>query len=158
MDAMSDGWRCGARAFAPAAAIVALLMLGTASAAAQMRRDLPPEATFRVDPMRDLTSSGGRPLNVVPSSSAPVTLPPLNLPHWLGSTMQVEPSQLTSAGTYTRPRIIFGMPSDSMRQWMHDNGVAAERCYLPMVRARAKLSPDGEASASLLLYARCTFQ
>ena len=155
---MSDGWRCGARACAPAAAIVALLMLNLAPATAQMRRDLPPEATFRVDPMRDLTSSGGRPLTVVPSSPAPVTLPPLNLPRWLGSSgVQVEPSQLTSAGTYTRPRIVFGMQSDSMKQWMHDNGIAAERCYLPMVRGRARLSPDGEASAALWLYARCTF-
>src|SRR4029450_779115 len=104
MGAMSNAWRFGARACALAAAIVALLMLVPAPAVAQMRRDLPPEATFRVDPMRDLTSSGGRPLTVVPSSSAPVTLPPLNLPRWLGSGVQVETSQLTSAGKYTPPR------------------------------------------------------
>jgi hypothetical protein len=41
---------------------------------------------------------------------------------------------------------------------MNDNGIAADRCYLPMVRARARLSAEGEASGSLMLYARCTFQ
>jgi hypothetical protein len=44
-----------------------------------------------------------------------------------------------------------------MKNWMHDNGIAADRCYLPVVRARARLSAEGEASGSLMLYARCTF-
>jgi hypothetical protein len=134
-------------------------MLGAAApAAAQLHRDLAPESAFRIDPMRDLTSTGGRPLAAAPSSAAPVTIPALRAPGWLGSSVQIEPSRLTSAGTYTRPRVVFGLPSHTMRNWMNDNGIAADRCYLPMVRARARLSAEGEASGSLMLYARCTFQ
>jgi hypothetical protein len=135
-------------------------MLGAAApAAAQLHRDLAPESAFRIDPMRDLTSTGGRPLAAAPSSSAPpVSIPALRAPGWLGSAVQIEPSRLTSSGTYTRPRIVFGLPSHTMRNWMNDNGIAADRCYLPMVRARARLSAEGEASGSLMLYARCTFQ
>ena len=142
-----------------AAAIVLLAasLVTVAPAAAQLRQDLTSDGALRPDAMRDLTASGNRPLSAAPSQ-APVTIPALSAPGWLGSSVQIEPSRLTSSGTYTRPRIVFGLQSESMKRWMDEQGVATERCYLPMVRARARINAEGEASGALWLYARCTLR
>lgn len=78
---------------------------------------------------------------------------------WMNGAVQVvEQSRDPVTGAYKRPKIIIGVPSYAMKNWLKSSGIAAERCLLPMVRARARLSEDGEASGSLMLFARCTFQ
>lgn len=77
---------------------------------------------------------------------------------WLGGAVQVEAPRLTPTGTYTRPRIVIGVPSEPMKDWMNSNGLAVEQCLLPMLRARARVNAEGEASGTMWLYARCTFQ
>jgi hypothetical protein len=41
---------------------------------------------------------------------------------------------------------------------MNSNGLAVEQCLLPMLRARARINAEGEASGTMWVYARCTFQ
>ena len=65
---------------------------------------------------------------------------------WLGGALQVEGARVTSDGTYTRPKVMIGVPSESMKSWMNSAGLNAEQCLLPMVRARARVSAEGEAS------------
>jgi hypothetical protein len=77
---------------------------------------------------------------------------------WLGGAVQYEAPRESINGTYTRPKIAVGIPSDSLKGWMNAAGISAEQCLLPMVRARARLSPDGDPSGTLWLHARCTFQ
>lgn len=75
-----------------------------------------------------------------------------------GGVQVIEQPRDPVTGAYRRPKIIVGLPSDAMKGWLKAGGITAERCLLPMVRARARLSEDGEASGTLWLYARCTFQ
>jgi hypothetical protein len=77
---------------------------------------------------------------------------------WLGGAVQVEAPRLTPTGSYTKPRVVIGVPSEPMKEWMNSNGLAVEQCLLPMLRARARLSAEGEASGTMWVYARCTFQ
>jgi hypothetical protein len=77
---------------------------------------------------------------------------------WLGGAVQVEGPRATYDGRYTRPKVLIGVPSEAMKGWMNAAGVPAQQCLLPMVRARARVSADGEASGALWLYARCSFQ
>jgi hypothetical protein len=77
---------------------------------------------------------------------------------WLGGAVQYEAPRESINGTYTRPKIAVGIPSDSLKGWLHAAGISAEQCLLPMVRARARVSPDGDPSGTLWLHARCTFQ
>jgi hypothetical protein len=77
---------------------------------------------------------------------------------WLGGAVQYEAPREAVNGTYTRPKIAVGVPSESLKEWMKSAGFNAERCLLPMVRARARVSPDGDANGTLWLHARCSFQ
>jgi hypothetical protein len=91
-------------------------------------------------------------------SSAPAADLQLRDYSWLGGAVQVEASRTTIDGTYRRPKVIVGLPSESMKSWLNSAGFPTEQCLLPMVRARARINNDGEASGALWLYARCTFQ
>jgi len=77
---------------------------------------------------------------------------------WLGGAVQYEAPREAVNGTYTRPKIAVGVPSESLREWMNSAGFSAEQCLLPMVRARARVSPEGDANGTLWLQARCSFQ
>lgn len=77
---------------------------------------------------------------------------------WMkGAVQMIEQPPDPVTGAYKRPKIVVGVPSFAMKNWLKASGIAAERCMLPMVRARAKVSEEGEASGSLQLFARCTF-
>jgi hypothetical protein len=89
---------------------------------------------------------------------SPATLPISYSAQFLGSTLQLDLPRYDSSGKYVRPRFYVGMQSDSMRNWMNSTGLAAEKCMLPMVRARTHMSGDGEVSGTLWMYARCTFR
>jgi hypothetical protein len=56
---------------------------------------------------------------------------------WAGSAVQLELPRDAGNGTYTRPRLIVGVPSESMRNLMKSAGVETKYCMLPMLRARA---------------------
>lgn len=77
---------------------------------------------------------------------------------WLGSTVQLELPRDAGSGQYTRPKFIVGLPSDSMKSWMNSAGLEADHCMLPMLRARTRMSADGDINGTLWLYARCTFR
>lgn len=82
---------------------------------------------------------------------------PRDLSWMKGAVQLIEQPRDPVTGAYKRPKIVIGVPSYTMKNWLKSSGIAAERCLLPMVRARAKLSEEGEASASLMLFARCNF-
>jgi hypothetical protein len=90
--------------------------------------------------------------------SAPAAVLQLRDYSWLGGAVQVEASRTNIDGSYKRPKVIVGLPSESMKSWLYSAGFPTEQCLLPMVRARARINNDGEASGALWLYARCTFQ
>jgi hypothetical protein len=76
---------------------------------------------------------------------------------WIGSAIQLEQPRVNSLGQYTRPKFHVGVPSDSMRGFLNSAGFTAEKCQLPMVRARTKSNGDGDINGTLWLFARCTF-
>jgi len=77
---------------------------------------------------------------------------------WLGTAVQLEAPRVTATGQYTRPKFHVGVPSESMRGFLNSAGFSAEKCQLPMVRARTKSNGDGDINGTLWLYARCTFR
>jgi hypothetical protein len=127
------------------------------TAVAQMRMDAVPQSVLRPYSARDLGA-------VPPDAAArSAYMPPAAALRsrdysWLGGALQVESARETPDGRYTRPKVIIGLPSESMKGWMNSAGFSTEQCLLPMLRARARLSADGEASGAMWLYARCTFQ
>jgi hypothetical protein len=74
-----------------------------------------------------------------------------------GRRGQYEAPRESVNGTYTRPKIAVGVPSESLKGWMNSAGFSAEQCLLPMVRARAR-SPGRRRQRTLWLSARCSFQ
>jgi hypothetical protein len=129
-------------------------------ASAQTGIDAVPESVLRPYSLRDNGATPhSRPSSVSPSQDPMATpVPQLRDYSWLGGALQVEGARVTSDGTYTRPKVMIGVPSESMKSWMNSAGLNAEQCLLPMVRARARVSAEGEASGVMWLYARCTFQ
>ena len=85
-------------------------------------------------------------------SSAPVTRP------LIGGAVHLEMPRLAPNGQFVRPKIFIGLESSQMKSWMRSQGIAAERCMFPMLRARTRLNHEnGEFSAALTMHARCTF-
>lgn len=84
--------------------------------------------------------------------SAPVTRP------LIGGAVHVELPRLAPDGRFVRPKIVIGLASSGMKNWLRAQGVAADHCMLPMLRPRARLNQQTrEFSAGLTVYARCTF-
>lgn len=122
--------------------------------AAQLRLDVVPDTT--VPPMhRNLDL--GTAHTTVPSASM-FSGSATSTSSWLGSAIQLETPRATSTGQYTRPKFHVGVPSESMRGFLNSAGFAAEKCQLPMIRARTKSNGDGDIDGTLWLYARCTFR
>jgi hypothetical protein len=77
---------------------------------------------------------------------------------WLGSAIRVEAPRATATGQYTRPKVIVGLPSDSMRSFMNSVGFTTERCMLPTLKARPTFSAGGDIDGGTFwVSARCTF-
>ena len=76
---------------------------------------------------------------------------------WLNSAIDLEAPRQTATGGYTRPKFHVGVPSESMRNFMNSAGIAADKCQLPMIKARTRTSGDGDINGTLWLFARCTF-
>lgn len=78
---------------------------------------------------------------------------------WLGSAVQLEAPRPTTTGQYTRPKYHVGLPSEAMRNFLNSSaGLGADKCQLPMVRARTNWRGEGDFNGTLWLYARCTFR
>lgn len=75
---------------------------------------------------------------------------------WLSSTIELDRPRAAANGTYTRPKLMVGLPSAPMRNWLRAAGVEAERCQLPMLRARTSMA-SGDLNGSLWVFARCSF-
>lgn len=122
---------------------------------AQLRLDVVPEAALLTPRESYATDS-----SVVPAASSTRqfsgALPSDST--WLGTAVQLEAPRVTSTGQYTRPKFHVGVPSESMRGFLNSAGFAADKCQLPMVRARTKSNGDGDINGTLWLYARCTFR
>ena len=74
------------------------------------------------------------------------------------SAVVLELGRIGPDGRFVRPRIMVGRNSPELRYWLHEAGIRAERCMLPMVRTRAKRDPEsGKLGATFMLSARCTF-
>jgi len=147
-----------------AAVVAALLGLAPATALGQadavVRAEAIPESVLRPYSVRQAREAASAlPL---PEPAEIETIDDGRAPRdyeWMkGSVQVIEQPRDPVTGAYRRPKIIVGLPSDTMKSWLKASGITAERCLLPMVRARAKLNEEGEASGALWLYARCTFQ
>ncbi len=139
-------------------ALLLLLQCGAAAlASAQVPIEAIPDSVLRPYSLREAHA-------VPPPERAPhiagltTASPQLRDFSWLGGAVQVESSRQTPTGAYTRPKIVIGVPSEPMKDWMNSAGLPVENCLLPMLRARARLSAEGEASGTMWVYARCTFQ
>ena len=74
------------------------------------------------------------------------------------SAVVLELGRIGPDGRFVRPRILVGRNSPELKLWLHEAGIRAERCMLPMVRTRAKRDPEsGKLGATVMLSARCTF-
>jgi hypothetical protein len=148
--------------------VAATLLLGAAPALAQMRADAIPASVLRPSSVMATAPAADAPAGVAPRASVlptqhgePLgptsTLPVSYSTNVLGSTVQLDMPRYDSSGNYVRPKFYVGLQSDSMRNMMNSSGLAADKCMLPMLRARTRVSGDGEVSGTLWVYARCTF-
>lgn len=121
--------------------------------AAQLRLDVMPESALLATQNQKSPDQAAAP---APSARTFYGMPASDS-SWLGSAVQLEAPRATATGQYTRPKFHVGVPSESMRSFLNSAGFAAEKCQLPMVRARTKSNGDGDVNGTLWLYARCTF-
>jgi hypothetical protein len=143
---------------APPALLGAVALALATAASAQMRIDAVPESVMRPYSVRDSSASSRSEPPIRSAHALAPAAPRMRDYSWLGGALQVEGARQNINGTYTRPKLIIGLPSESMKDWMNSAGFAADKCLLPMVRARARVNAEGEASGTMWLYARCTFQ
>lgn len=136
--------------FAPTLGLV--LAGATLPCAAQLRLDVVPESAL---PSQQRSLGGGSTL--VPATPSRAFSGSASS-SWIGSAIQLEEPRATGTGQYTRPKFHVGVPSESMRGFLNSAGFSADKCQLPMVRARTKSSGDGDINGTLWLYARCTFR
>ncbi len=123
--------------------------------AAQLRLDVMPETAFL---STQTQTSSGDASSLQASAPRSFSGTPASGSSWLGTAIQLEAPRVTSTGQYTRPKFHVGMPSESMRGFLNSAGLAADKCQLPMVRARTKSNGDGDINGTLWLFARCTFR
>ena len=151
------------------AAVFAAAALGGAPALAQVRADAMPESVLRpanltaTKPAADSPAGTMRAPSAGPVPRSEILTPSTTLPlsystQFLGSTLQLDLPRYDSEGKYVRPKFYVGMQSESMRNWANAAGLGAEKCMLPMVRARTHMSGDGELSGTLYVYARCSLR
>lgn len=74
----------------------------------------------------------------------------------LTSYVQIEMPRDLGDGRYSRPKVRLGMQSEYLKSLASSIGLQPDRCTLPSLRARSSASSD-EASASVMLFARCSF-
>ncbi|MBC8118739.1 MAG: hypothetical protein H7X75_04075 [Burkholderiaceae bacterium] len=132
------------------------LAAAAAPSSAQLQVDLVPEAALLIP--RQKATEAAEVMPVISSTRSFSGVPAsASTSSWLGNAVQLDRPLATSTGQYTRPKFHVGVPSESMRGFLNSAGFAADKCQLPMVRARTKSNGDGDINGTLWLYARCTF-
>ena len=149
-------WRTGSASRKLAMQLIGLALAGTTlPSSAQLRLDVLPETALLAP--RESYASNSSVVPAVPSARQFSGALPSDST-WLGTAVQLEAPRVTSTGQYTRPKFHVGVPSESMRGFLNSAGFSADKCQLPMVRARTKSNGDGDINGTLWLYARCTFR
>jgi hypothetical protein len=134
--------------------LLGVLLAGlTLPCAAQLRLDVVPESALPRAHHRMAAGASAQSLPAATTYSFTASAGST----WIGSAIQLEQPRVNSLGQYTRPKFHVGVPSDSMRGFLNSAGFTAEKCQLPMVRARTKSNGDGDINGTLWLFARCTF-
>lgn len=128
---------------------------GAQSQVAPLQIDVMPEAALLAPRQKSIDLGSALPTL---SSAQSFSGMPATTSTWLGNAIQLDAPVATSTGQYTRPKFHVGIPSESMRGFLNSAGFAADKCQLPMVRARTKSNGDGDINGTLWLYARCTFR
>lgn len=75
-----------------------------------------------------------------------------------GIALMEMPREGVPGAGYQRPHHALGFRSAGAAQWLHEHGIDASNCYLPLVRLHTKLSNSGAASGSFWVYARCALR
>lgn len=76
----------------------------------------------------------------------------------LGSAVLLEFGRIAPDGRFIRPRLTIGNQSSTLKAWMGELGLPAERCLFPAFRGRLKRDKEsGNVGASILVSARCSF-
>lgn len=140
--------------------LAALLAAGAACGQAGAVRTLDPSAQvsgLHID-RRLFTSAPASGLRAVLPESTPEVAETYQM-NLLGSTMVVlETARFTSDGRYVRPRLTIGSESPELKSWMKSIGMPAERCQLPMFRARVTRDEGtGDIGSTFWMSARCKF-
>jgi hypothetical protein len=138
--------------------VFAAATIAPTSAVAQIRIEAIPDSVLRPYSTRENAPSALSPAVTHSAPKFEASDPRFRDYSWLGGAVQVESPRIAADGSYSRPKLMLGLPSEAMKDWMHSAGFAADKCLLPMVRARARINADGEAYGTLWLYARCSFQ
>lgn len=141
----------------PAAAMLAFA-LAHGALAQSPAADAPPAPRLRPDTVQP--GPGSEPVRAVAAAQALVPLAAARPAgaRWIGDSVRLEVPRDIVTGQYARPKVVVGLQSQSMRSWMHMAGLDAEHCMLPMLRARTRMTAEGDVSGTLWLYARCTFR
>jgi hypothetical protein len=149
---------------APMHKLVALaLVAATLPCVAQLRLDVMPEATLLPQHQTSVGGSGsslqgGSDSSLQAFGTSSFYGTSASNSTWLGSAIHVEAPRATVTGQYTKPKVIVGLPSDSMRSFMNSVGFTTERCMLPTLKARAKVGAGGDVEGGTFwVSARCTF-
>jgi hypothetical protein len=140
------------------------LVTATLPCAAQLRLEVMPEATLvphhQTSPAgSDLSSfQGGPSLSLEAFGTRSFYGTSASDSTWLSSAIRLEAPRPTATGQYTKPKVVVGLPSDSMRKFMNSVGFTTERCMLPTLKARARAGADGDINGGTFwVSARCTF-
>ncbi len=108
------------------------------------------------------TAPSALPVIIEPASDAPPADSPKTTSIALNASLSgarlIEVPAEVIPGRYTRPRYALGFRSQAMKTWVQSMGLDADSCLAPLVRGRLSLSPNGDASGRLMLYARCSFR
>lgn len=96
--------------------------------------------------------------SVVLPGSLPTTVESYQMDLFGGSAILLETARITSDGRYVRPRLTIGSESTELKSWMKSAGFQAERCMLPMFRARLRRDEaTGDIGSTFWVSARCKF-
>jgi hypothetical protein len=74
------------------------------------------------------------------------------------ATLLEMPPDFRPGGRSSRPHHALGFRSTLAETWLREQGVDASRCYLPLIRARTRISNGGGASSAVWVYARCSLR
>ncbi|GAB4468711.1 MAG: hypothetical protein OHK0044_10400 [Burkholderiaceae bacterium] len=73
-------------------------------------------------------------------------------------TLMELPREGPPGAGYQRPHHALGFRSSAAESWLHERGIDASNCYLPLIRLHTKLSRASGASGSFWVYARCALR